>query len=77
MYQIDRTLHSWNKRLKITQLEKLSFIKLNELKLTEFELLLFFHFESVAANEFKLFCVALKANNERFLYAILIFLFKL
>ena len=37
-------------RLKITQLEKVRFIKMNELKLTQIELFLLFYFKSVAAN---------------------------
>ena len=39
-----------NQTLKITQLEKAHFIKVNELNLTEVELLYFFHFMYVAAN---------------------------
>ena len=34
-----RQLHAYKRRLKITQLEKVRFIKVNELKLTEIELL--------------------------------------
>ena len=56
------------KRLKITQLEKVNFMKVNELKLTQVELLSFFHFKCVAANASVLFCMAHLANNERFLY---------
>ena len=48
-----------NKRLKITQLEKAHFIKVNELKLTEVELFrFFFHFMCVAVNASELFCMA-------------------
>ena len=54
--------------LKITQLEKARFIKVNELKLTEVELLLFSHFMCVAAIASELFCMAHLANNELFLY---------
>ena len=42
-------------RLKITQFEKMRFIKVNELKLTQIELFLFFHFMCVAANASELF----------------------
>ena len=55
-------------RLKITQHEKVRFIKVNELKLTQVELFQFFHFTGVAANASELFCMAHLANNERFLY---------
>ena len=44
-----------NQRLKITQLETVRFIKVNELKLFKFELILFFHFMCVAANASELF----------------------
>ena len=47
-----------NERLKITQLEEVRFINVNELKLTEVELFLLFHFKFVAANVFELFCAA-------------------
>ena len=47
------------KRLKMTQVEKERFIKMNESKLTRVELFPFFHFNSVAANVFELFCVPL------------------
>ena len=52
----------------MTQLEKMHFIKVNQLKLSQVELLSFFHFMSAAANASQLFCVAHLANNERFLY---------
>ena len=55
-------------RLKITQLEKVRFIKVNKLILTQVELCKFLHFLYVAANAFKLFCVAYLANIEGFLY---------
>ena len=54
--------------LKITQLEKVRFIKKNELKLIQVKLFSFFHFKCVAANAFELFCMAHLANIERFLY---------
>ena len=53
--------------LKITQFGKVHGIKINELKLTQVQLFYFFHFICVAANVFKLFCVAHLANIERFL----------
>ena len=37
MYK-NRYIHSYNKRLKVTQLERVRFIKVNELKLTQVEL---------------------------------------
>ena len=54
-------------RLKITELEKVRFIKVNELKLTQVE---------VAANASELFCMSHLANIERFSYPLLIFHFK-
>ena len=54
--------------MKVTQLEKVRFIKVNELKLTQVELSSFFHFMCVAANASELFCMAHLANIERFLY---------
>ena len=41
---------------------------MNELKFTQVELFPLFHFKSVAATVSELFCVALHANNERFLH---------
>ena len=49
-------------RLKITQLEKVSFMKVNELKLTQVELFQFFHFMCDTANASDLFCMARLAN---------------
>ena len=46
-------------RLKITQLEKMSFIKVNDLKLTQVELNSLFHFNSVAANVSEFYCVSM------------------
>ena len=40
---------------KKSQLEKVRFIKVNELKLTQIELFLLFHFKSVGANVFEYF----------------------
>ena len=57
-----------NKRLKISQLEKVLFIKMNELKLIQVALFSFFHFMCAAANASELFCMDPLANNERFLY---------
>ena len=51
-------MHSENKTLKITQLEKVCFMKVNELKLTHVEV--FFHFKCVAANASELFCNGIK-----------------
>ena len=56
------------KRLKITQLEKMRFIKVNVLKLTQVELFSFFHFMCAADNISEFFCMTHLANNERFLY---------
>ena len=55
-------------RLKITELEKARFIKMNELKLTQVKLFYFFHFMYVDANANELFYMAYLANIERFLY---------
>ena len=55
-------------RLKITQLEKVCFIKVNKLKVTQVELFSFFHFMCVAANASTLFSMVYLANIERFLY---------
>ena len=54
--------------MKITQFEKVRFIKVNGLKLTQVELFSFFQFMYVAANASELFCVAHLVNIERFLY---------
>ena len=61
--------------LKITQLEKVKFIKVNELKSTQLELFYLFRLMSVAANAFELFCMAHLANIEIY-YTIQIFHFK-
>ena len=63
------------KNFKITQFEKVCFIKVNELKLTQVELFSFFHFMCAAANASELFCMAHLANIEPF-YTILTFHFK-
>ena len=55
-------------RGKIIQLEKVRFMKMNELKLTQVELFSFFHCMCAAANASKLFCMRHLANNECFLY---------
>ena len=57
-----------NQRLKITQLEKERFIKLNDLKLIQVESFWFFHFMCIAANASELFCMAHLSKIERFLY---------
>ena len=46
----------------------MSFIKTSELKLTQVELFSLLHFKSVGVIISELFCVALQANNENFLY---------
>ena len=61
-------LHTYKTKLKITQLEKVHFVKVNELKLIEVELFQFFHFMCVAADASELFCVTHLASNEHFLY---------
>ena len=43
--------------MKITQLEKVHFIKVNEIKLIQDKLFSFFHFIYVVANSSELFCV--------------------
>ena len=48
-------LHAQKRRLKITQLEKARFIKVNELKLTQVELFSFSYFMCAAANAYELF----------------------
>ena len=45
-------------RLKITQLEKVRLIKVNEINLTQVQLFSFFHFMSIAANGSVLLCIA-------------------
>ena len=62
------SLQALKTRLKITQLEKVRFIKANELKLTQVQLLSFFYFKCVAANVSNLFCMAHLTNIELFLY---------
>ena len=54
--------------MKITQHEKVRFIKVNKLKLNQVELFYFFHFICVAANASELFCKAHLANNKPFIY---------
>ena len=54
--------------MKITQLEKVHLIKMNELKLTQVELFYFYHFMCVAANASELFRMTYLANIERSLY---------
>ena len=55
--------------MKINQLDKVRFIKINELKLTQIEFfLLFFLFMCVAANVHELFSMDDLANIEGFLY---------
>ena len=53
-------------RLIIIQLEKMHFIKVNELKLSQVELFSIFHFMCVAANASELFCMAHLAKKESF-----------
>ena len=60
--------HSENKMLKITQLVKVRFMKVNELKLNQVELFSFLQFMFAAANASELFCMAHLEINERFLY---------
>ena len=67
-FNLSECLYSLNKRLTITQLENVRFIKLKELKLTEVELLQFFHFMCVAAIASELFCMTHLTYIERFLY---------
>ena len=52
--------------MKITQLEKVRFIKANEIILIQIELLSLFHF-MCAAYAFELCCIANLAKNKRFL----------
>ena len=65
---INKIINTLKKQsLKITQLEKVYFIKVNELNLSQGELFQFFHFMCVAANASELFCAVHLANVERFL----------
>ena len=52
----------------MTELEKVRFIKVNEIKLTQTELFSFFHFICATANASELFCMAQIANIVFFLY---------
>ena len=54
--------------MKITQLEKGRFIKVNELKLTQVELFSVFHFKCVATNVSELLCIVHSSKNEGFLH---------
>ena len=47
------------KRLKVIQLEKMRFIKENELKLTQVELFSLFHLKSITPNVSEFICVVL------------------
>ena len=67
-YVIDYSYTLKKTRLKITQLEKARFIKVNELKLTQVELFSFFHFMCADANASEFFCMAHLEKNERFSY---------
>ena len=60
--------HSENKKLKIAQLEKLHFIKVDKLKLTQGEIFTFLYFKSVPDNVSGLFRTAHLSNKEHFLY---------
>ena len=63
----DHPLHVYKTILRITHLEKVRFIKVNELKRTQVELFSFYHFMCAAANASEMFCVTHLANDERFL----------
>ena len=63
------------KKIEKFQLEKVRFIKVNELKLTQVELFSFFHLMCAASNASELFFMVHLANNECF-YIILNFYFK-
>ena len=63
-YIVNSTL---KKILKITELEKVCFIKVNELKLTQVELFSFFYFVCIAADTSELFCMAHLVNIENIL----------
>ena len=65
---LQSTLHAQKTSLKITQLEKVRFIKVNELEIIQVELFWFFPFMCVAVHASELFCIAHTANTERFLY---------
>ena len=58
-YEVNFQFLSENKRLKITQLEKVHFFYVNELKLTQVELFSSFNFRSASVNVSELLCVAL------------------
>ena len=53
-------------KMKINQLEKMRFIKVNEQNLTQVEQFQFFRFMCAVTNAFELFCVVYLANIERF-----------
>ena len=59
-------MHALKTTLKITQVEKVHYIKVNEFKLTHVELFSFFHFMCVAAIASELFCMVLLASTESF-----------
>ena len=61
------SLHAKKTRLKISQLERMRFIIVNELKLTQVGLFQFFYFMCAAANASELFCTAHLANIKSFL----------
>ena len=48
-------IHAYKTKFKIAQLEKVRFIKMNELELTQVELFSFFHIMCAAANASALF----------------------
>ena len=61
LYQLK--IQYWKKK---TQLEKVHFIKVNELKLTQVELCQIFNFMCVAANASELFCMAISTFHIKY-----------
>ena len=62
-------VHIKKTRMKITQLEEMTFIKVNELNLSYVGLYIYiFHFKSESANVSQSICMAYLANDENFLH---------
>ena len=66
--RLESKIENWELREFEIELEKVHFMKMNELKLTQVEIFSFIYFVCVAANKSELFCAAHLANIERFLY---------
>ena len=65
LFNLKKYAHALKTKSKITQLEKVRFIKVDELKLIQVEFFSFFHFSGIAANGIDLFYMVCLENIER------------